>query len=69
VIADAPPGEENLVRGLGANHVIARGPRFADQVRSLVPGGVPGLVDGANLDAAALAAIADGGAIATVKGC
>jgi NADPH:quinone reductase-like Zn-dependent oxidoreductase len=68
VIADAPPGEENLVRGLGADHVIARGPGFAGQVRSLVPGGVPGLVDGANLDAAALPAIADGGAIATVKG-
>jgi NADPH:quinone reductase-like Zn-dependent oxidoreductase len=67
-IADTPPGEENLVRGLGADQVIARGPGFAGQVRSLVPGGVPGLVDGANLDAAALPAIADGGAIATVKG-
>jgi hypothetical protein len=36
VIADAPPGEKNLVRGLGANLVIARGPRFAGQVLSLV---------------------------------
>jgi NADPH:quinone reductase-like Zn-dependent oxidoreductase len=68
VIADAPPGEESLVRGLGADHVVARGSGFADQVRSLVPGGVPGLVDGANLDAGALPAIADGGAIATVRG-
>jgi NADPH:quinone reductase-like Zn-dependent oxidoreductase len=68
IIADAPAGGEDLVRALGADHVIARGPEFAGQVRSLVPGGVPGLVDGANLDAAALPAIADGGAIATVKG-
>jgi NADPH:quinone reductase-like Zn-dependent oxidoreductase len=37
-------------------------------VRGLIPGGVPGLVDGANLDAAPLPAIGDGGAIATVKG-
>jgi len=45
---------------LGADHVVARGAGFAGQVRALVPGGVPGLVDGANLDAAALRAIADG---------
>jgi NADPH:quinone reductase len=68
VIADAPPGEEGLIRRVGASHVLARGPGFAAGVRSVVPGGVPGLVDGANLDAAALPAIADGGAIATVKG-
>jgi NADPH:quinone reductase len=68
VIADAPPGEEDLIRRLGARHVLARGTGFAAGVRNLVPGGVPGLVDGANLDAAALPAIADGGAIATVKG-
>lgn len=68
VIADAPPGEEDLPRGLGADHVVARGPGFAGQVRVLAPGGVAGLVDGANLDAAALPAIADDGAIATVKG-
>jgi NADPH2:quinone reductase len=68
VIADAAPGAEALPRALGADHVVARGTGFADQVRVLVPGGAAGLVDGANLDAAALPAIADGGAIATVKG-
>jgi len=68
VIADAPPGGEDLVRALGADHVITRGPGFTGQVRVLVPGGVPGLVDGANLDAAALPAIADGGAIAALRG-
>lgn len=68
VIADAPQGGEDLVRALGADHVITRGPGFTGQVRVLVPGGVPGLVDGANLDAAALPAIADGGAIAALRG-
>jgi NADPH:quinone reductase-like Zn-dependent oxidoreductase len=68
VIPDAPPGGEDLVRALGSSHVIARDPGFTGQVRRLVPAGVPGLVDGASLDAAAVGAIADGGAIATVKG-
>lgn len=68
VIADAPPGGEDLVRALGASHVTARGRGFTGQVRRLMPAGVPGLVDGANLAAAAVDAIADGGAIATVKG-
>jgi NADPH:quinone reductase len=56
------------VLALGADHVVARGPEFADEIRQQVPGGVPGLVDGANLDAAALPAIADGGALASLKG-
>lgn len=68
VIADTSPGGEDLVRALGADQVVARGAGFTGAVRGLVPGGVPGLVDGATLDAAALPAIADGGAIATVKG-
>jgi NADPH:quinone reductase-like Zn-dependent oxidoreductase len=68
VVADASPGGEDAVGVLGADHVVARGAGFAGQVRALVPGGVPGLVDGANLDAAALRAIADGGAIASLKG-
>jgi NADPH:quinone reductase-like Zn-dependent oxidoreductase len=68
VIADAPPHGEDLVRALGAGHTAERGDGFAARVRELAPGGVPGLIDGADLDAAALGAIADGGAIVTVKG-
>ncbi|HEY0936520.1 MAG TPA: zinc-binding dehydrogenase [Trebonia sp.] len=68
VIADAAAGEEELVRGLGAAHVVPRGAGFADQVRALLPDGVPGLLDGANLDAAVVPAVADGGVIATLKG-
>jgi NADPH:quinone reductase-like Zn-dependent oxidoreductase len=68
VIADAVLDGADAVLALGADHVVARGPEFTDEVRAEVPGGVPGLVDGASLDAAALPAIADGGALASLKG-
>jgi hypothetical protein len=53
---------------LGADHIIARATGSTGQIRRLVPGGVPGLVDAANLGSAALPAIADGGEIVTVRG-
>ena len=68
VIADASAEDLDLVRDLGANEVVARGDGVTERIRGLVPGGVPGLIDGANLAAAALAAIADGGTLVTVRG-
>jgi NADPH:quinone reductase len=68
VIADAVLDGADAVLALGADHVVERGPEFTDEVRSQFPGGVLGLVDGANLAAAALPAIADGGALASLKG-
>ena len=68
VIADAAPSDQTLVRTLGANHVLERGDKFADRVRSIVPDGVPGLADGAMLNNLALPAIADGGALAVIRG-
>lgn len=68
VVADAAEADEELVRGLGADEVVRRGDGFAGRVRQLVPGGVDGLVDGALLDAAAVPAVRDGGAVATVRG-
>jgi NADPH:quinone reductase-like Zn-dependent oxidoreductase len=68
VVADAAPADDDLVRTLGADRVVARGDGVTDRIRGLVPGGVPGLIDGANFDAAALPAIADGGTLVTVKG-
>jgi NADPH:quinone reductase-like Zn-dependent oxidoreductase len=68
VIAVADPADAELVRSLGADHVVDRGDGMALQVRELVPGGVARLVDAANLDASALPAIADAGALATVRG-
>ncbi len=68
VIADAKPADEELVRGLGADEIVARGTDVADRIRALVPDGVDGLADGAVLDAAVLPAIRDGGALSTVRG-
>jgi NADPH:quinone reductase-like Zn-dependent oxidoreductase len=69
VIADAgSPADEAQVRSLGADRVVARGEHIADHVRATVPEGVAGLIDGAHQNALVLGAIADGGALATLRG-
>ena len=68
VVADASPADEALVRELGADVVVARGDDVAVRIREHYPEGVDGLADGALLDAAALPAVRDGGAVATVRG-
>jgi NADPH2:quinone reductase len=67
VLADAKPGDEELVRGFGAHEVIARSDDPGAAFRSVVPGGVDGLIDAAVVDAAALAPIRDRGALATLR--
>jgi NADPH2:quinone reductase len=68
VIADAKPEDEELVRGFGADVVVARGEEFVAGVRNAVPGGVDGLYDTAVLGSAVLGAIRDGGGLAVVRG-
>ncbi|MEI6664847.1 MAG: NADP-dependent oxidoreductase [Chloroflexota bacterium] len=68
VIADAAPADEALVRSLGADIVVARGPEIAANIRAVVPAGVDGLADGAVQRDAAVAAVRDGGAFASVRG-
>ena len=68
VIADGVLDDADVVLALGADHVVARGPEFTNEVRAQFSGGVSGLIDGANLNAVALPAIADGGALASLKG-
>jgi NADPH2:quinone reductase len=68
VIADAKPADEDLVRGFGADVVVARSDDFAAPVREIEPGGVAGVYDTALLNAAALPAIRDGGGLAVVRG-
>ncbi|WP_326761668.1 NADP-dependent oxidoreductase [Streptomyces phaeochromogenes] len=63
VVADAAPADEELVRSLGADRVVARGPGVAERVREAVPGGVPGLVDCALLGREILPAIRAGGQV------
>jgi NADPH2:quinone reductase len=69
VIADARDDEAELVRGFGADTVVARSEDgFAAAVRSEVPDGVAGVYDTALLNGAALPAIRDGGGLAVVRG-
>ncbi|MBO0837311.1 MAG: NADP-dependent oxidoreductase [Actinobacteria bacterium] len=67
VVADAAPADEELVRGLGATHVVPRGDGFAAAVRSLYPSGADGLIDAALMGPPALAAIKDGGELIAVR--
>jgi len=67
VVADAAPRDEHRVKDLGADIVLPRGDDFPQRVRSVVPDGVDGMVDAALLDHLALAAVRDGGRIATLR--
>ncbi|RZT87196.1 NADPH:quinone reductase-like Zn-dependent oxidoreductase [Pseudonocardia sediminis] len=68
VVADASDADRDLVRGLGADVVLARGDGFPAAVREVVPDGVDGLADGSVQGDALLPAVRDGGRIATVRG-
>jgi NADPH:quinone reductase-like Zn-dependent oxidoreductase len=68
VVADASPADEALVRGLGADVVVSRGPDVADRIRAVVPEGVDGLADGAVQHTLVLPAVRDGGGLAAVRG-
>ena len=68
VIADAKPGEEDLVRGFGADVVVARSEDFAGAVRAVAPEGVGAVYDTALLNEACFGAIRDGGGLVVVRG-
>jgi len=68
VIAVAAPSDEPLVKKLGASAVIPRGDDAPQRIRDLVPGGVDGLIDAANIGGPILAAIRDSGGLAVVRG-
>ncbi|MGE3858171.1 MAG: zinc-binding dehydrogenase, partial [Dehalococcoidia bacterium] len=68
VIADAAPADEALVKGLGADIVVPRGPDIAEQIRKVAPEGVDGLADGSFQSEQAVGAVKDGGAFASVRG-
>jgi NADPH:quinone reductase-like Zn-dependent oxidoreductase len=68
VIADALPADEALVRGLGADVLVSRGDHFVEEVRTIVPAGVDGMVDAALLDERGVGAVRDGGSVATLRG-
>jgi len=68
VVADAAADDEALVRRLGADVVVPRGPDVAERMRAAVPAGVDGLVDAAVQNALVTGAVRDGGQVATVRG-
>jgi NADPH2:quinone reductase len=68
VLADAKPEDEALVRSFGPDAVLPRGDGFVGAVREAAPGGADGLFDTALLGRDAFGAIADGGAMAVVRG-
>jgi NADPH:quinone reductase len=68
VIADASPDDEQLVKALGADVIVRRGPEFSERVRQAAPEGADGLVDGALLNELVIPAVRDGGQIVTLRG-
>jgi NADPH:quinone reductase-like Zn-dependent oxidoreductase len=68
VIAVASPGDEALLKKLGAEAVVPRGDDAVQRIRELVPEGVDGLIDAAVIGGPVFGAIRDGGGYATVRG-
>ncbi|WP_329459837.1 zinc-binding dehydrogenase [Streptomyces sp. NBC_01497] len=61
VIADAAPADEDLVRGFGADKIVARGSGITERLRALYPHGVDALADAALIGPALFGAVRDGG--------
>jgi NADPH2:quinone reductase len=66
VVAVARPGDESEVRANGAAEFVS-GADVGAAVRALLPEGADGLVDAAQIGAAALAAVRDGGSFVAVS--
>jgi NADPH2:quinone reductase len=67
VVADSSLSDKDLVRSLGADQIVARGSRFAGEVRAVIPKGVDGLIDAALLGQPVLPVLADNAPIAAVR--
>jgi NADPH:quinone reductase-like Zn-dependent oxidoreductase len=67
VIADASEADDELVRSLGADVVVRRGDDVAARIREVAPDGVDAVADGSVQNTLVLAAIRDGGAVATIR--
>jgi NADPH:quinone reductase-like Zn-dependent oxidoreductase len=68
VIAVASPGDEPMLKKMGAETVMARGDDVAQRIRAIVPDGVDAVIDAALLGTSILPAIRDGGGMAVVRG-
>ncbi|MFG1609681.1 NADP-dependent oxidoreductase [Actinoplanes sp. NPDC049265] len=66
VVGQAGPADEALLRAAGAELFVARDEDLVPAVRRLVPGGVHGAIDAANLAAGAADAVRHGGAFVSL---
>lgn len=67
MVVDANVSDAPLLRGLGATHIVPRGPGISDAVRQIFPSGVDGLVDAALISDIASGAVRHGGAAVTLR--
>ncbi|MDC0398793.1 NADP-dependent oxidoreductase [Alphaproteobacteria bacterium] len=68
VIADAADKDYDLVKSLGADYIVPRGPNVASAIRKEFPEGVDGIADGAVQNEIVIAAVRNGGAFTAVRG-
>jgi len=68
VLAVGRTSDAELLRGFGADVILAAGNDLVERVRREIPDGVDGLADGAALHGAVAPALKDGGRFATVRG-
>ena len=68
VIAYAADKDYDLVKSLGADYIVPRGPNVAAAIRKEFPKGVDGLADGAVQNEIVIAAVRNGGAFTAVRG-
>lgn len=68
VIADAAPRDADLVRRLGATHVVSRGAGVEERIRELYPLGVDAVADAATYGPQSIDAVRDGGLFARFRG-
>ena len=67
VIADSNESDLNLLKDLGADHIIPRGKNFVEDIRRIFPKGVDGIADGALLNEDAIGAVKDNGSFTSVR--
>ena len=67
VIADSNESDLNLLKDLGADHIIPRGKNFVEEIRRIFPKGVDGIADGALLNEDAIGAVKDNGSFTSVR--
>jgi NADPH:quinone reductase len=67
VIGDASPADVEMIKSLGADIVVERGPDVGTAIRREIPDGVDAVVDAALIGPPVLAAIRDGGQLIAVR--